>query len=253
MKDILITIISVLLTVLIIVCMVRGISVGQFQILSIAEIKTNSLALDSEIENLNNLKNVTYKKKLNDLQTSIKNLTKSKQDYLDLASISTDSEIQQANLEQSYAMEFLWNKVGTYATQEGLGLTWNVVSTGVTSKYTLNFTISGSYIGIINYVYALENDAELAFRIENFKISGGGGTTTTTGGNSSTSAQGDYRVTATFTVSNIGIKEESITSSKGNNTNTNANDKINNRTNKDESSKEQNNKNNSNNTNTTNE
>ena len=55
--------------------MIRGASIGQFQILSIAEIKTSSLKLDSEIEELNNLKNVTYKKKLNDLQNSIKNLT----------------------------------------------------------------------------------------------------------------------------------------------------------------------------------
>lgn len=215
MKDILITIISILLTVLIIVCMVRGISVGQFQILSISDIKSSSLELDSKIDELNNLKNVTYKKKLDDLQTSIKSLTKAKQNYLDLASISTDTEIEQANIEQAYAMEFLWDKVGAYATQEGLGLTWNVVSTGVTNKYTLNFTTTGSYIGIINYIYSLENDAELAFRIENFKMVGGAGAQTSESNNKGNSnTQNDVRVTATFTVSNIGIKEETITSSK---------------------------------------
>ena len=175
--------------------MVRGITIGNFQILSIPEIKSSSEKLDSEIESLNNLKNATYKKKLDELQSSIKDLTKAKQGYLDLASVSTDTEIQEANQEQIYAMEFLWDKVGTYATQEGLTLTWNIVSIGVNSKYNLNFTITGSYIGIINYVYALENDSELAFRIENFKI---------------TSA-GTNDVTATFLVSNITIKEESIT------------------------------------------
>ena len=220
MKNVLISVFSILLTALIIICMIRGASIGQFQILSIAEIKTSSLKLDSEIEELNNLKNVTYKKKLNDLQNSIKNLTTAKQNYLDLASISTDTEIQQANQEQSYAMEFLWDKVGTYATQEGLGLTWNVVSTGVNNKYTLNFTITGSYIGIINYIYSLENDSELAFRIENFKIVSAGATTASSGSNN-TATQNDVRVTATFSVSNIGIKEESITSSNSSNSNTN--------------------------------
>lgn len=207
MKDILITVISVLLTALIIICMVRGITIGNFQISSIPDIKEDSLKLDSEIEELNNLKNVTYKKKIDDLQTATKNLTTAKQKYLDLASISTDTEIQHANQEQTYAMEFLWNKVGKYATKEGLGLTWNVVSAKVKNKYTLNFTVTGGYIAIINYVYALENDAELSFRIENFKIVAGG---TNAADNTSTN---DFKVTATFTVNNIGIKEESITTS----------------------------------------
>lgn len=211
MKNILMTVISILLTALIIICMVKGITIGKFQILSIPEIKTASLKLDSEIENLNNLKNVTYKKKLGDLESSIKNLTTAKQKYLDLASISTDIEIQQANQEQTYAMEFLWDKVGTYATREGITLTWNVVSTGINNKYNLNFTVTGSYIGIINYIYSLENDSELAFRIENFKI---------------TSAGND--VTATFAVSNIGIKEETITTSNTSNSSIqNSNDKKN--------------------------
>lgn len=228
MKNILISVISILLTVIIIICMFRGISIGQFKILSIPEIKLSSIKLDSEIEELNNLKNVTYKKKLNDLQSSIKNLTSAKQSYLDLASISTDTEIQQANQEQTYAMEFLWNKVGTYATNQGLALTWNVVSTGVNNKYTLNFTITGSYIGIINYIYLLENDSELAFRIENFKIVSAGAASSNSNSNSNSSTQDNTKVTATFTVSNIGIKEETVTSpttssSNINNTNKNEN------------------------------
>lgn len=206
MKDILISIISLLLTVLIIICMVKGLTIGKFTILSIPDIKSKSTNLDYEIEDLNKLKNVTYKSKLSSLESSIKTLTTNKQQYLDLASVSTDSEIQRANMEQTYAMEFLWNKVGKYATQEALTLKWDVVSTGVNNKYTLNFTITGSYIGIINYIYALENDSELAFRIENFKISG-------------TSTQ----ITATFTVSNVGIKQETIstTSNKTNSTSKN--------------------------------
>lgn len=226
MKDILITVISVLLTILIIICMARGITIGTFKISSIPDIKAGSLKLDSEIEELNNLKNVTYKKKLDELQNATKRLTTAKQAYLDLASISTDSEIQQANQEQTYAMEFLWNKVGSYATKEGLALTWNVASSNVKNKYTLSFTVSGGYIAIINYVYALENDAELAFKIENFKMISGG-TVASSGSNSST---GDVRVTATFTVSNIGIKEETITATSNSTGRNNMNLQSNNNT-----------------------
>lgn len=206
MKDILITVISILLTVVIIICMVKGLTVGSFRILSISNIKQESLNLDNEVDELNNLKNVTYKKKIDDLQTATKYLTTAKQKYLDLASVSSDEEIQEANLEQTYAMEFLWNKVGSYATKEGVTLKWDVSSTGVNNKYTLNFTTTGSYVGVISYIYALENDSDLAFRIENFKMTASG-----------------ENVTATFTVNNVAIKVETISSASSNNTNEQAN------------------------------
>ena len=202
MKDILITVISILLTVVIIICMAKGLTVGSFRILSISNIKQESLNLDNEVDELNNLKNVTYKKKIDDLQTATKDLTTAKQKYLDLASVSSDEEIQEANLEQTYAMEFLWNKVGSYATKEGVTLKWDVSSTGVNNKYTLNFTTTGSYVGVISYIYALENDSDLAFRIENFKMTASG-----------------ENVTATFTVNNVAIKAETISSASSNNTN----------------------------------
>ena len=206
MKDILITVISILLTVVIIICMVKGLTVGSFRILSISNIKQESLNLDNEVDELNNLKNVTYKKKIDDLQTATKDLTTAKQKYLDLASVSSDEEIQEANLEQTYAMEFLWNKVGSYATKEGVTLKWDVSSTGVNNKYTLNFTTTGSYVGVISYIYALENDSDLAFRIENFKMTASG-----------------ENVTATFTVNNVAIKAETISTASSNNTNEQAN------------------------------
>lgn len=206
MKDFLITVISILLTVVIIICMVKGLTVGSFRILSISNIKQESLNLDNEVDELNNLKNVTYKKKIDDLQTATKDLTTAKQKYLDLASVSSDEEIQEANLEQTYAMEFLWNKVGSYATKEGVTLKWDVSSTGVNNKYTLNFTTTGSYVGVISYIYALENDSDLAFRIENFKMTASG-----------------ENVTATFTVNNVAIKAETISSASSNNTNEQAN------------------------------
>ena len=186
--------------------MSKGLTFGNFHILSIADINDGSAELDSEIEDLNTLKNVTYKKKVDDLQTATKYLTTAKQKYLDLASVSSDEEIQEANLEQTYAMEFLWNKVGSYATKEGVTLKWDVSSTGVNNKYTLNFTTTGSYVGVISYIYALEKDSDLAFRIENFKMTASG-----------------ENVTATFTVNNVAIKAETISSASSNNTNEQAN------------------------------
>ena len=184
----------------------KGTYSRKFSYIKYQQYKQESLNLDNEVDELNNLKNVTYKKKIDDLQTATKDLTTAKQKYLDLASVSSDEEIQEANLEQTYAMEFLWNKVGSYATKEGVTLKWDVSSTGVNNKYTLNFTTTGSYVGVISYIYALENDSDLAFRIENFKMTASG-----------------ENVTATFTVNNVAIKAETISSASSNNTNEQAN------------------------------
>lgn len=65
-------------------------------------------------------------------------------------------------LNRHMQMEFLWNKVGSICYKEGVTLKWDVSSTGVNNKYTLNFTTTGSYVGVISYIYALENDSDLA-------------------------------------------------------------------------------------------
>ena len=111
--------------------------------------------------------------------------------------MSSDEEIKQANQIQTYSMEFLWNKVGKYATDQGLTLKWEAKPTGASNKYNLSFSVTGGYIPIINYISNLENDSELLFTIENFKMT----------------SSSDTVVSAEFTVSNIGIKQESISSS----------------------------------------
>ena len=194
MKNILRVILTVLVTILVILLMVKGLSIGSLKIYSISGIIEENKKLDEEIDALNKLKNEDYKKAMDNLNDSAKKLTTAKQSYLDEASISTDSEIKEATISQNYSMEYLWNKVGTYATEEGLKLKWDVQSAD-SGKYTLSFTITGTYISIINYVYDIENDSDLGFTILNFKISG------------------SDELTATFSVNDVAIKSESISTS----------------------------------------
>ena len=44
--------------------MIKGLTIGKIQVLSVAQIKENAQRLDAKIEDLNTLKNVTYKKKV---------------------------------------------------------------------------------------------------------------------------------------------------------------------------------------------
>lgn len=192
MKNIIRMIATLVATALVILLMVKGLSIGSIKVYSISEIIEENSKLDNEINDLNKLKNEDYKKSLDSLSSSTKSLETSKQSYLDEASISTDSEIKEATISQNYSMEYLWNKVGSYATEEGVNLKWEVQSSG-SGKYTLNFTVVGSYIAIINYVYDVENDSDLGFTILNFKMTG------------------SDSLTATFSVHDVSIKAESVT------------------------------------------
>ena len=96
-------------------------------------------------------------------------------------------------------------------TQEGVKAKFEIVSgdTGESEIHNINFTITGHYIAIINFISAIENDSKLGFRIENFKMVPGGDD-----------------LTATFTARNIRIKNEqtttSTTSTQTTNTTTNS-------------------------------
>ena len=196
MKNSLMTVICILIVLLIVLLMVKGLSIGNFKILSISQILQSGEQLDEDIANVNSLKNSVYRQKLSNLETATKTLSSSKQQYLDIANISTDAEIRAATQNQTYTMEYLWSKLGGYATQEGVNTKLEVKSTGEGDENTLNFTVTGSYVGIINYITAIEDDSDLSFRIENFKIS---------------SENSEEVLTATFTVSNINIKQETVT------------------------------------------
>ena len=199
MKDILVTVLSAVIIVLIIILMFKGFSVGNVELYSIGRIQQESMDLDTAIENVNNLKNVTYQKALKDLETAISGLKRSKNDYQQLASVSTEDEIRAANQEQTYTMEFLWSKIGNYATDKGIVLKLEITSTGTSN--TLGFTVVGQYYLISDFIYNLENDSELGFRIENFKMREYTAQTTTNVG----------LVEATFSVSNIVVKGEGLT------------------------------------------
>ena len=193
MKNIIMTVLTFLLAILIIVAVFKGIKIGNLDVLSIGQIIERNKELNSQTEQINILNNVSYKKYLSELTDATKKLSTSKSEYLDVASISSDTEIKRANQEKTYTMEYLWSQIGNHATSEGVNLKLNVVPVGTDGDNKLDFTATGSYIGIRNFVYSLEDDEDLNFRIENFKL---------------TMGTNDENLVGTFTVNNVPIKQE---------------------------------------------
>lgn len=196
MRKLLIIILIILLCVLGYFAIFNGISIGDFQVLSVSQIKDKNNRLDQEISDIETQRVSTFPSKTSELGRETETMMDAKKTYLDLASVSTEGELKEANQEETYLIEFLWTRMGNHATNEGVIAKFEMVSgdTGENNAYNINFTITGHYIAIINFVSAIENDSKLGFRIENFKVVPGGND-----------------LTATFVVRNVRIKNETTT------------------------------------------
>lgn len=172
MRKILIIIIIILLLCLGYITLIKGIKIADFKILSVKGIEEESQNLKSKIEEINNLIDVEYPKKMTELKKASSNMEESKSKYLKYTNLSSDKEILAAMQKKSYTIEFLWAKVGTHARKEGINLKFEIISSssGASNSNDIKFTADGSYIAITNFIYALENDTDLNFRIENFKL-----------------------------------------------------------------------------------
>lgn len=217
MRKILLIIIIVLLLVFGYVTVTKGIDIASLHISSVMQIDETSKELDEKTEELNSLIDISYPSKIEELKNASNRMQEAKQKYLDETNLSSDEEIQSALQIENYDIERLWTKVGNHANKEGvnLKLVLSSSSSGSSETKDLSFTVEGSYIAITNFVYDLEDDDELNFRIYNFKI---------------LPYQGDI-LQATFLVKDIRITKnslnDSLSSSSQAGTTTDTNDTLN--------------------------
>ena len=170
MRKILLGIILILLLVLTVTLVTKGIEPFGLKVQSLGQIEEENQNLKAKIEEANKSIDTEYPKKLEELSTANNNMQKSKKLYYEYVNKSSNEQIIAAKTLKSYAIEFLWMKLGTHAREEGINLTFEIGSGGGSGGSTLNFTVDGSYIAITNFIYAIENDSDLDFRIQNFKL-----------------------------------------------------------------------------------
>ena len=215
----LITLAIVLLLLIIAVMMtLSDITIGKFSIEGVKKIKTQSMAVDSAIEQVKNLKGENFEKAREELETEASKLITAKKEYLDYINLSDDEQIIKASNNEKFTIEFLWTTLGNYATKHGVNVKFEILKSSTKDGYfNINFTVEGNYDKIIEYIYEIEEDSNLNFTIENFKL-----------------VKGEQNLIATFTINNISIDEKTMNISTS------------------ESSENLNNTNNENTTNTTN-
>lgn len=172
MKKLLLSIIVVLIIIITGVTIVNGFQIGGLTILGITEIRSENDKLDTTIKQATKLASTDYQKKIDSLNETIKKLETEKNNYEDMVSVSTDSEVQAANQSYDYMIDFLLIRIENHAKSEGVTMKMDVTrsSSGAENVYNLNFTATGPYVGIEEFITNIEDDSKLGFKIEDFKM-----------------------------------------------------------------------------------
>ena len=172
MRKILITILAIILVILAYFTIFHGISIGSFKILGTSQIEELSDELNSKKDEANRKVASEFQSKQEELLSKVDTLLQNKEQYYDVANVSTDKQLSQANTEEVYNLEYLYLKVGGHARNEGVNLKLDINSGDTEDEEVKNlaFTVTGQYVGIIDFISAIEDDSELSFVIEDFKM-----------------------------------------------------------------------------------
>lgn len=177
MKKILMSILIVLLLISNYFLIWRGIKL--FNVKSIQEIKQASQEVNDNLYTANELNNQTYPNEYKELEDAIEALKKSKQEYENKTKYNPEGEKVGALEIKTYKIHYLWAILGNYKKEENLkSLNLDLKTTKTKDVYDLQITLVGSYIGITDFLYDIEDDEQLNFEVKNLSI--GPYTTTTT-------------------------------------------------------------------------
>lgn len=136
---------------------------------SYKEVVSDKETLDSKLSTLNTKNKNELVIEESKVEKSMQNYEARKQEYDMLATTASEKEIAEANKIERYLLDYLWIKVGNYASDNDVKfkMTPNNV------EQSLTFDVTGKYISVINFIYDLENDVDLNFEIDGIIVQGG--------------------------------------------------------------------------------
>ena len=174
MKKLLIIILIALVLTLTIYTVVNGLQIGSFSIWGIKKIQEENAALDETVTEATKLASSTFPGKVSEVNASMEELEEQKTTYEDMVAANSTEDVQTASQLSNYTLDFLWTVIGTHATSEGVSIDISLTAgTGGRDVYDLNFTAVGSYVGISEFIRDIEDDSDLAFKIEQFSMTAG--------------------------------------------------------------------------------
>ena len=172
-KNCVVLVTFVLITSLLVIAGRKGIQFGNVSILSlkqIAEKKEQVKVAETSLE-LESTKYSILENKLNSLK---KEFEQEKAKY-EAISPETVTMINELNAKDKYSIEYIWIKLGNYASANHLeivvaepGNSLNSEETKEDSIFTIQ--VEGSYTDVAEFIFHLESDSELSFKLDNIEM-----------------------------------------------------------------------------------
>lgn len=216
MKKVLISILIVLIVILTFFVVFKNINIGEWKSKNINDIKNLNSELEQKINNAKQLNNQDYPNEVNKLDDSMEKLKIVKKKYQNkMKYVSGNVDLGGVSI-KNYKIERLWIALENYAKNENVELKLEVVDAASKGLYDLNITVAGEYIGITDFIYDIEKDDTLGFKILNFKLTPYVATTTTnndTNNNttSNTKNTDDQNQTTQTTTSTTSVRVDKLT------------------------------------------
>lgn len=174
MKKILISLIIILLVFGIFTVIFSGTEIAGFTIYNYEEIKQQNDELEAKLREATKVTSIDFPETMSSLTATGKKLTTTKEKYEDKIAYSTEEEIALATQIKQYRLEFIMTTIGNYALKDGVLLDLEYQETQPTENiWNINFVVTGKYLPITEFIRDIENDDELNFRIEEFKLTPG--------------------------------------------------------------------------------
>ena len=162
------------------------------KVASVSELESANKQLKTKATQLEKLSTDDFDSQKEKLQKTIEEYKSKKSEYEEIVEQYTAQEdaknaaealikLEENDIKDIYDVDFLWTIVGNYATEEGIGLKFDInrntsllsSTNNVNNNYVvcdLKFTITGSYINLTDFIYDLEDDDRLTFEINNFDM-----------------------------------------------------------------------------------
>lgn len=158
-----------------------GFKIGNFKISNYKDVADTNIEKKQLLGQLDYKNTTEFSEKRVALNAAVQKYKSQKAQYDTLVSEGKISDYDIYNAMELYDVDFLWTIIGNYATDKGITLQFDVskstTATAISSEYVicdLNFTITGEYIAITDFIYSIENDDKLNFEISKFLLEKGG-------------------------------------------------------------------------------
>lgn len=149
---------------------IETLEIGNISFLSISAMQEKKADLELETANLV-IEKAAYDVAKGNLQDA-QNSYKTARDEYNSISEQDINYVKEATKEDHYYVEWLWIVLGEYALDNNLSL--NVIDprkgSEDSNQGTLQIKLQGRYQDVANFVFEVENDAELKFKLDNMSM-----------------------------------------------------------------------------------